>query len=209
MDADTQNTLVTMGESQFTLGQLAGLDMTGVAPVYGFERRPEGLYHFRVHSASLEPITVTDKQSGAEINKPTINIILTVERALELKDKTQNPDEQLGAEHQERIWISKPDDVGRLQALMKESGFAGSGTLQEVLAQFVGHQFLGVIKHAKNKNDPDNPYANLVIKKGEQPRSLPVESGGAQVSQLQPQTQAQPQPAQQPAAQGFGGFKAS
>lgn len=188
--------IVTIGDQAIDIDAIDAVDLSTVAPVYGFERRPEGVYHFRVKDAKKEPFEVEGKD-GAKVNKLTFQFELEVMSVLELTDKQLNPDDQIGAEHQERVWITKPEDIGRVVALLKESGFTGSGTLKECLDQFVGHEFLGRIKQAKNKNDPDNPYANLVIKKDAEPKPLPpmmqtAASGGATLASVKTAVAAAP-----------------
>jgi len=146
---------IKIGDEEVSLTDIAGVEMDEVKE-HRFQVTPQGIYQWNVKDAKLEAIN----------NKPVIRYILTATNVLSLTDDALRPEDFINVEHNEVIFITDlAKDLGRAKAFMVDTGFTGSGTLQELLDQFVGHGFIGVIKHRKDKNDADITYANINMQK--------------------------------------------
>lgn len=153
---------------QVSLADIAGINMDDVAEVRSTVTAA-GAMQFKVKEMKLDTV---DTQKGT---KAVVNVALEITNVITLLDDTLNAEDIIGKTHNETFWITNPvDDIGRVKAFMTDSGFQGSGTLQELMEGFTDHEFLGVIKHKRDKNDADKIYANLDRGKGKvQPLPVP------------------------------------
>ena len=155
---------VLVGNDVVDLLDIAGFDMSAVAEVRS-TRLPKGRYHLRCEEAKLEAIE--SKKDGQPVKKPGVKFVLDVTNVVQLVDDRDNPPPAdptilVGKKHIETFFITDPaQDLGRIKAFMVDCGYTGAGTLQEMLADFVGTQFDAVIAHRKNKDDPDIVYVNI------------------------------------------------
>jgi len=154
-------------EGEVTLMDIAGMDMAGVEEFEGgFEPTPKGVYHFRCKDAELTSIDMKDKKTGDDITRAIIQFEFEIVNVLAFVDDGINPDEWIGKDHRETIFIQDVlKGVGQAKAIMTNAGFSGTGSLQELMDAFVGTEFEAPIGQRKDKNDPDRIYANIKIGK--------------------------------------------
>jgi hypothetical protein len=193
-NADVQVTIGTGDDAEtVSLLDIAGVDMSQVEANYGFVVTPAGTFHLKCKDAKFEPMEVTDKDTQQKIKKLTVAFDFDILTVLSLQDKSKDPTTLVGDVHQERFWITDAyKDIGRVRALLEESGLQMSGTLQQLLDAYVGHEIITVITNRTDKNDSDRKYANIDLKKTK-PAQL-----GAQAMPVQPQTEAVQTPANAP-----------
>ena len=168
-----------------TLAEVAGIDMTTVVAEFstGFSLTPEGVFEWRITSALLEPLEWTD---GKGVDKSALTAVFNLEAigCRQVKSDEFVAADLVGTEHQERFFLSNfIRDMGNLKAFFVAIGMQGTGTLQDILDQSVGIEFAAGIKHRKNKNDPDRPFANLDTKAIE---ALVLQAAPAAVAVAQP-----------------------
>jgi hypothetical protein len=147
----SEDTVVKIGDEDVSLADIAGVDMSQVEE-FRFENTPKGIYQWVCKNAEVVKLG----------NKPAIRYELEASNVIALSDDSLDPDKYVGHKHNEAIFITDLEkDIGRAKAFMIDAGFEGSGTLQELLDQFVGHEFISAIGHRKDKNDTDKVYANI------------------------------------------------
>lgn len=144
--------MVTFDGEEVDLARIAGLDMDQVKEVR-FEDRPAGTYHMKVIEAVLTAL-------GKDNPMPAVVVKCQVQNCLSLLDGSDTQ-KQISKEHRETFFMKDGDGIGRLKAFLVDTGFKGTGTLKSLLDQFHGHEFMGVIKHTKDKNDTDRVYVNF------------------------------------------------
>lgn len=162
-----------------SLMDLAGMDMDAVEAVeFGFTT-PAGIFVFEIEIAELGS---RDSKNG---EKPVIAIKMKIANVEKLAVETDDAgnlidaDKMIGTFHVETFWISNLEQtLGQLKTFWNSIGYQGTGNLSERLAGMSGVMFRGVIKHTKDKNDPDQVYSNLNFKKVA-PYEAPVEAAVA------------------------------
>lgn len=144
-----------------SLADLAGADTTDVAEVR-FSTLPKGVYGFECLEAHMAEIGDDDK--------PVVKFKLEVKAVTQ----TESGKDEVGSMHTETFFIDrdKPEEgIGRIKAFIADAGgstdgiIGGFGENKGYVDAFVGHQFTAGIKHRANKNDKDNPYANVFFPK--------------------------------------------
>jgi len=151
-DLDTMVNL-TGSESQVSLADIAGIDMTDVKEVR-FENLPIGSYEFKSEPGELSSIG-EGEDAKALIRFP---LIVTAVYAV-----SEGVDAAIivGKKHSQGFQIKTMEDLGRAKAFLVDAGFKGTGQLQELLTAFEGHVFRANIKHTRDKNDKDRIFANI------------------------------------------------
>ena len=158
--SETDVDIFEIDGATFSLADIGGIDLESVKEVRAFNL-PEGIYHFGVEKAQL-----TSRQNNEGVKKPIVAITVVVKGVKTLMDDEIDKESLVGRKHTEAFWITNPvEDIGRVKALLVDTGFSASGNLQEVLAQFEEHEFIAPIRHKPNPNDKDNPYANIMRNK--------------------------------------------
>lgn len=147
-----------------SLSDLAGADVNDVAAVR-FETTPIGVYGFECVEAALVEVGADDK--------PCVKFKLALRQVVK-SESPKTEEELLKMFHTESIFIDRDnptDGIGRIKAFIEDaqgdpSGIMGGADGKEgFVDKFVGHQFTAGIKHRPNKNDKDNPYANVFFTK--------------------------------------------
>lgn len=147
----TEETMVKIGDEDVSLADIGGVDMSEVEE-FRFENTPKGIYQWKCTNAEILKLG----------DKPAIKYNLEATNVISLSDDSKDPEKYIGHKHDEAIFITDLEkDIGRAKAFMVDAGFEGSGTLQELLDQFIGHEFVSAISHRKDKNDTDKIYANI------------------------------------------------
>lgn len=189
MNDEVYTVKVNNEEQGVTLADLAGIDMSEVEEYRGGGITPEGVYEWQVVSATLDKLSFLDKKSGENVTAPIIDIKLRANACLQCKDPGIDPVELVGIEFNERFFIRDAiKDIGKIKAFMSDIGFTGSGSLGDQLDQLINMEFTAAVKHRKNNNDPDRPYANLDNKTikplGGLPDAAPAAAAGGGVAGL-------------------------
>lgn len=156
-------TAVILNDQEFSLADLAGIDMNEVEANYGPENLPPCVVELRVIDAKLEAVKT---KGGDGPTKAAVRIETEVVNALSVVDPNIPLESLIGRKHYETYYLTDlAKDLGRVKALLVDSGFQGTGSLTDMLNQFVGHQFICAINNRKDKNDSDIVYANINLKK--------------------------------------------
>lgn len=161
-----------IGGQEFTIAELAGINMSGVKAVRAV-RLPSGLYKFVVSDCDFAPREYQDKD-GSTKKSVAIAVACEVKEihfAFEWPAKTRIEDSDVLAsliekKHYESFFnkASILDMIGAYKAFLVDIGFTTDGEeveLKELMNRCVGYEFMGMIKWSKNKDDPDMPYINL------------------------------------------------
>lgn len=154
---------VMIGDEEVSLMDLAGISMDDVQE-FRSSATPAGRFLWRVVEAKLEMREATNKDDpqGPKINKATVNVELESQNCFALTDEKLDPANYVGIKHNETTWISNADkDIGRVKAFLVDIGITGSGTLNDLLAQAQGVEFVSEVTNRPNKDNPDYVYANL------------------------------------------------
>jgi hypothetical protein len=146
---------VALGDVMTNLAELAGVDMSQVQEVRGF-LTPAGILQLRGVKGSLDIM-------GTEEGKPAVIFEFEIKDVKTLSDKTLDPNEVIGKKHREVFFLSEKEDLGRVKAFCIDCGASnGMGSLGQIVeAVGNGHEFYAQINHRKNKNDPNQVYANI------------------------------------------------
>lgn len=156
------NETIILNDQEFSLADVAGIDMNEVEANYGPDNLPACVVELRVVDAKLEVHTNTK----TNVKKAVVKIETEVVNTLAVVDPNIPLESLIGRKHYESFFLTDlKKDLGRVKALMAESGFTGTGSLTELLNQFIGHQFVATINNRKDKNDADITYANINLKK--------------------------------------------
>jgi hypothetical protein len=156
---DTIDTAVDETED-LSIADIAGIDISEIAEKR-FVQMPVGVYHWIVKEAGLDMMEI----SGTQKKVPAIVVECQVKNIQALaKGAVVVPEEIIG-ETRKEIFRYNPekqtDWIGYFKAFAADTGYTASGSLQEVLAGYQGHEFIAPIVHRRNKDDADRPYVNI------------------------------------------------
>lgn len=164
--ADEMDQMVDVGGQTASLADLAGIDTDQIPETRG-SSFPAGAVQFKCEKAELGIFGSDDtKKAGIKFELKCTNVMALLDSEIDMESV-------VGRTHNEVVFIAGKDSngnvidpmqkIGYTKTFMGDAGFKGSGKLQDLLAQFTGHEFLARIKHRKNPNDPDQPFAGLGI----------------------------------------------
>lgn len=155
-----QDMMLDVAGQQVSLADIAGINMDDVAEVRG-STFPAGAFKLVVDYAKLAVMgRDDDKKAGIQFKFKCSDV-------LSLIDTSKDADTIIGKFHVETCFLKDPmEGLGRTKAFMADAGFKGTGSLQELLAAFVGHEFKCVITNSPDRNDKDIIYANIGLNIG-------------------------------------------
>lgn len=157
---ENSDMMLEVGGEQVSLAEIAGVDMDDVAEVRG-STFAAGAFKFIVDDAKL---AVMGKDKDA---KAGIQYKFKCSDVLSLVDSSKDANAIIGKFHVETCFLTDPmEGLGRAKAFMADTGYKGSGKLEEVLDGFKGHEFKCVITNRADKNDKDIIYANIGLNIG-------------------------------------------
>lgn len=146
---------LSIGGAEVSLADIANLDMDGVVEVR-FEVFPKGGYAWKGIAGKIETTGEGDNKKALISFESECFQVYGTEDGID-------PESLVGKKHREAFFLSGDkalENLGRAKAYMSDTGFKGSGTLQELLDGWGGTQFKAKIKHRKDKNDEDRIYVN-------------------------------------------------
>lgn len=143
-----------------SLADLAGLDVSEIQEIR-FETLPQGIYDFKVVSATLEEGTNRDdeKRFWAEFK-------FEVLEAKAIVDKNVDRESLAGKTHGEKLYIvpeKAEEGIGRIRAFISDLGCENGGALGPIVENTKDHVFTGKITHQKDKSDSSIVYARLKL----------------------------------------------
>lgn len=161
---------------EISLEALAGVDLREITPVR-FVQFPAGSYQWIIEGpegaapVSMLKTEIADKRTdivGAKREVPVIGIWLKcidVYKQSPVEGMSQDDlrEATIGRYYQEKFFIKEKKDLQRFVAFTIDIGVVAP--LAEACENMSGVIFDAPISHARNKNDPDNPYINLVREK--------------------------------------------
>ena len=162
-DSDLDNDM----EEEFSLAELADLDVSDIAEVR-FESLPAGLYVFRGTGAKLEDTRNAEgeRRFVATFQMEVIECKTCLERGVDKEDL-------IGKKHTEKQYIvpeKAPEGIGLIRSFIGDIGLPNAGKLGGVegsetgiIDGFVGHEFTGKIIKQARKNDPSTKDSRLRI----------------------------------------------
>lgn len=150
---------IELGGQKTTAGlaDIAGLDITGFSENDGsFQVTPKGVYDFAIKDAKIEQVG----------DGPAITIETEIDKCHTIISDELTEETVVGTKHREVFFLSKAEGgVGKLLYLANHTGFTTQQTtLQPILDEMIGHKFTGMVKHRKDKNDPDKIYSGIDLK---------------------------------------------
>lgn len=155
--ADDISSMISVGDDQLSLADLAGLDMTDVKEVR-YALIPVGNYDFKHDAGELSKVGEgEDARAVIRFQLEVINVYAVAEGV--------NAEEVIGKKKYQSFYIKTIDDLGRAKAFMIDCGFKGNAPLKDLLEQIQGHVFRANIVHKPDKNDPDTIYDNIKFPK--------------------------------------------
>lgn len=162
MSEDQKVIMQVNGEdTELSLADLAGLDMTDVVEVRS-SLTPAGLYHWKIKDAKIDSVDVKDKEDTSQtIPKPVVQFELEAQNCMALVDDTLDVGDYINEKFFKTFWISTMKDLGKVKAFLVDIGVEGNKTLDVLITEAHGMEFVGKISHAKNKDNPDRPWVNM------------------------------------------------
>jgi len=158
MSDDMVKAKVNGVEKDMDLAELAELDVTDMVAAFGgFTKTPPSVALWRVASWEL----VATKNGN-----PMFNIEIECMKPYAINDDSMTMEDMVEFKHIERFVIKDVnEDMKKVIGFLQVIGLANTnGKLTALLDQAVGLAFVALIKHSRNKDDPDNPYVNMDIK---------------------------------------------
>lgn len=158
--SDNEDMLLEIGGETVSLADLAGINMDGVTEVRQ-TLFPAGAFKMRVEEGKLDVFgSGTDKKAAIVFKFKCTDVLALTDTSLVANDV-------IDKFHQEPIMLNEPiEGLGRFKAFAADAGFKGSGSLQELLANFVGTEFKTIITHRPDKNDKSRVYSNIGLNIG-------------------------------------------
>ena len=159
----TEQANVFIGETEVSLADIAGVDMTEVQEVRSTQI-PAGKFHFRVMETELKAVDATNKDDpqGAKINKPVIQFEIEAQNCFSLVDDSLDTEDHINEKYFETFWINDvKKDLGRVKALLIDIGLEGNKPLTDLLDEAHGMEFVADITHNKKRDNPDEFWVNM------------------------------------------------
>ena len=139
--------------------------MTQIEAYRGGEACPEGVFEWRIKAHEIGTREVMDKDTKQKIARAIVAITLEALACRVCKDPAIDRESLVGIEHTEMFFIKDlVKDMGRVQAFLEDAGIVGKGSLNKILDQNIGHEFVSAIKHRKDKKDTSIAYAHIEFK---------------------------------------------
>ena len=166
--SDSDRGLEGSDTSDFTLADLAGLDVSGIEEIRS-EQLPAGAFIFRGKKAKLSEM---ENRNGEK--RFVINLTMEVAEVQAVIDKNVDPASLMGKTHTEKFYIVPEDaanGIGRARAFLTDIGLNSAGPLggmtdeggdPGVLDGFVDHLFPAKIVGRKANGET---YAQLKLPK--------------------------------------------
>lgn len=152
--------MLEVGGQSVSLAEIGNVDMDGVAEVRGVTF-PAGAFQLAVETAKLGIVG-----SGKD-RKPAVMFEFNCRNVIALTDSEVDAAVVIGKTHREACLLTDPmEGLGHVKAFMADTGFKGSGSLQELLEAFKGTEFLTRITNNPDKNDTSRIYANIGLNFG-------------------------------------------
>lgn len=165
MSESLEQTMVDMDgfESQISLADLAGMDMSGIKEVR-FTSAPAGKYHWLIKLSELTTQEV-DKEKGdsnsGKIKVPCIRFEMEAVNVFALTEPDLNLEDYIGQKINQQFNIRNEDALGRAIAFLNDIGVGQTAPLGELINAAHGMEFISDVKKTKNKDNPDIVYSNL------------------------------------------------
>lgn len=170
--SENQDEKLVIGGQEFSLAQLAGMDVSDYAEVeYGFAPLNRGGYNFRISDAGLGK--VGEEFGAIQFTCEVIACNFAADDAGNPMNETAR-NELLGRKQTMSFFINSRDDttqdeagetfkkgVGKAKKFLSDIGYSGKGSLQQILDGAVGKEFTALIKHSRSKKDADKVYVNF------------------------------------------------
>jgi len=158
--------VIEMDGENYSLADIANIDMDGVSDNFGFEPTPSGVYDFEVKSAILDSFDYED-ESGEEVTVPSIKFEFDIIGVHSCADPEQNPSDLIGMQHNENYSLFAPikKSAGKAKVLMREAAGITSGSMIDRLAEFNGKRFTAAVKKARSSRDKEKFFSNIELRK--------------------------------------------
>lgn len=157
MSDETVNIVNGGVEQEASLAEIADLDITNLEAAFGgFTKTPPSVALWVVENMEL----VATKKSN-----PMVSIECKCVKPYAINDDSMQLEDMVDFKHIERIVVKDAnEDMKKVVGFLQMIGIETSGKLSELMDRATGIAFVAVIKHSKNKDDPENPYVNMDIK---------------------------------------------
>lgn len=163
--AEDDDLVLNVGDQTASLADIAGIAMDEIEEVRRFVF-PRMIARWKIGKAELVVMKQKDtKVAVANFHFECMEPVAFADAADETRAESF-----VGKKHIEGIKFidaDPKDTLGRIKAFMVDTGFKGSGTLQELLQQFADTEFIGRISVNPDPNDPDKKYNNFQLQFGD------------------------------------------
>ncbi len=154
MTENAEEIMLDIDGEQHSLADIAGLDTSEIEEVRGFIF-PKGLFTWKVVESELNVRQAKGIDTAVIAHKLECVDCIAIAEDLDAA-------EIVGKNYVETFWLGDiKEGLGQNKAFMVDSGFTGSGVLQELLNAFAGHEFNAKVKLKPDANDKSIIYANL------------------------------------------------
>lgn len=161
----TDNSQVETEDTEFSLADLAMLDVSAIAEVR-YESLPAGLFTFRGIEAKFEDTTNRDDE-----RRLVLTVKLEVVECKSVVERGFDKEELIGKKHTEKFYIvpeKAAEGIGLIRAFLADIGLPNEGPLGGVegidpglVDNIVDHEFTGKIIKQPRKGDPSVKDARL------------------------------------------------
>lgn len=181
MSDQNQGGMISIDGEVIGLSDFANVSFEGVKPVYGMERLAAGSYRFEVTDFGLG---TGDREkpgaAGTRVVVPTAFADLTVREVHSVTDKSVDANELIGKKHRHNFNFfldnekgtltqkTLSEGLGRILAfaqMVRGEDYTTPPSLQEIQQEMKGKLLDGFIIHVPNKQNKDQPFANLDVAK--------------------------------------------
>lgn len=135
---------------EVSLQDLAGFDLSGVEE-YRQMGTPAGKYLFKITDAELSTYEIEDKKLGRKVPRAAIKVEMEVVNCFALVKDDLSEEALIGHKHPELFFIRDAmKSLGEFVAFVHDMGIETSGSINDVLNNIHGHEFIAAVKVNKN-----------------------------------------------------------
>lgn len=205
------STVIIVDDEEVGLEQLMGLDLANVEP-YLPSQLPAGKFRLKLKGTDRGVQTIDNSRSGKQEVHAVFVFEFEVTNVHELKDKSEDPSNYIGATHRHNKMIFNAErDIGELRAYLRAMGAQDSGaSLAQLLDSAPGAEMDCEVYLRADRNDKDKKYSTInwksaipVTSSGPMTMAAPAAAPTPTAQVAQPTEAATPQPAAQPARAGL------
>ena len=160
MSTDT----ILVNDEEISLTDLLGLDMSDIEE-FRATSTPAGKWHWRIMDAKTEvreDVKDFDNPDEGKVNRAFVIFELQAQNCYALVDDKLSPDMFVDRKHTLSFKIvDHLKDLGKVQAFLSDIGMKGDKSLEDLLSEAHGLDFISDTTNRPNKDNPEYVFVNL------------------------------------------------